>query len=173
MKTFQGKSFPSLAHNSWWIHCLRLGGFFVKNMKSLLGRPVLMNGKTVGHVTDVELDERLLRLVALYIDGGLYGTRRIGGDRIRLLGDVSVLVTGIGKRGRPKEARLRRARLSDGSRVGAVTGALIDEETLEIKALELTRGYLDDLLTGRQWISRYAVNMTSGDVLIESEGGDM
>lgn len=140
-------------------------------MKALIGRPVLMNGEPIGHVTNVELDEALARMNALYVDGGFSGTRRIGRHAVRLLGEVSVLVDDFGKRARPKDNALRRARTSDGCRVGAVTGALLDEETLEVKALELSRGYFDDLFTGRQWVTRYAVNLASGDVLIESEGG--
>lgn len=140
-------------------------------MKALIGRPVLMNGEPIGHVTNVELDEALARMNALYVDDGFSGTRRIGGQAVRLLGEVSVLVDDRGKRARPKDNALRRVRTSDGCRVGAVTGALLDEETLEVKALELSRGYFDDLFTGRQWVTRYAINLASGDVLIESEGG--
>ena len=140
-------------------------------MKALLGKPVLLGGKAVGHVAEVELDEALTRMTALYVDGGLSGTRRIAGEQVHLLGEVSVLVTDTGRRGRPKEAKMRRARLHDGRRIGAVTGALLDEETFEVRALELTRGYLDDMFSGRQWFFHYAVNPVNGEVLIESEGG--
>ena len=145
----------------------------MRSIRSMIGLPVLMEGKPIGHLVDVELDEELKRMTGLYLDGGLSGTRRVAKEQVKLLGQVSVMVADKGQRARPKEARLRRALTTDGSRVGAVTGALINERTQGVEALELTRGYLDDLMRGRQWIFRYAVNRTSGDVLIMPEGGEI
>ncbi len=143
----------------------------MKSMKALIGRPVLLDGKAIGHVTEVELDEGLNALLGLYVDGAFMGTRRIEKKDVVLLGDVSVMVTSKGKRARVKDARMRRVRTADGCRIGAVTGALLDEDTMRVCALELSRGFLDDFFTGRQWVYGYRVNASSGDVLIEPEGG--
>ena len=144
----------------------------MKSVRSLIGRPVLLEGKTIGRVAQFELDESLHHLTGLYVNGGLFGTRRIPAEQIRVLGSVCVLVEGNGKREHAKEEAVRRrARLSDGTRIGAVTGAVLDEKTLHVKALELSRGYVDDLFHPRQWIAHYAVHQLSGDVLVEPEGG--
>lgn len=144
----------------------------MRSVRSMIGLPVLLEGKPIGHVVDVELDEALTQMTAVLSDGGFWGTRRIAQDRIQLLGEVSVMVDGRGERARPSAAKLRRALLTDGRRVGAVTGVLLNERTGKVEAVELTKGYLDDMVSGRRWIFGYAVNKTSGDVLIMPEGGE-
>lgn len=143
----------------------------MKSMKAIIGRTVLKDGKHIGYVKSVELDHAMTRMIALYVDGGLTGMRRIASEHVRLIGEVSVMVDDLGKRAQPKEAKVRRARTLDGARAGAVTGALLDVSTLDVAVVELSRGYLDDLFSGRQWVFHYAVNKTNGEVLIESEGG--
>lgn len=144
----------------------------IKSIRALIGLPVLLGDKTIGHLVDVELDEALGKMTGIISDGGLSGTRRIPAREIILLGEVSVLASGKGHPARLKEQVLRRVLLPDGCRVGAVTGAMLDERTKNVTALELSRGYFEDLTCGRQWIFRYAVNPGSGDVLIGAEGGD-
>ena len=57
-------------------------------------------------------------------------------------------------------------------RLGAITGALIDQRSGRVAALELSRGFWEDLTQGRQWVFHYAVNRDSEDVLLMSEGGE-
>ena len=64
-----------------------------------------------------------------------------------------MLISGELKRP-PKEAEFRLGRVQDtsGIRLGTVTDALINPETLEVEALEISNGPLDDLLHGR-WLA--------------------
>ena len=67
---------------------------------------------------------------------------------------------------------LKRAVSTDGRRLGAVTGAEIDELSFGVIALELSAGLWDDLARHRQRVTRYSVNPDNGEVVIESgEGG--
>ena len=145
----------------------------MRNAKSLLGMPVIRGGKTLGRVSHVLPDEDLKSIRGLYLHCGAAGSRFIECADLDVVGEVAVLARGAGKRMSTGERPLfRRAISSDGRRLGAITDALIDEETMAIEALELSRGYLDDLAGGRRRIRRFSVNK-NGDVIVEpSEGGN-
>ncbi len=146
----------------------------MRNTKSLLGMPVVRNGVRLGRVSFVLPDDELRSISGLYLHCGLTGSRFIDCTQIDLIGDVAVLSHDAGKRASLNERPLlRRAFSPDGQRIGAITDALIDEETLLIEALELSQGYLDDLIRGRRQIRQFSVQK-NGDVIVESsEGGNL
>ncbi len=146
----------------------------MRNAKSLLGMPVIRNGEKLGRVSYVLTDKALHSLSGLYLYCGLSGARFIDGSQIDLIGDVAVLSRDGGRRCAPNDRPLlRRALSTDGRHIGAITDALIDEQTLRIEALELSRGYLDDLFKGRMCIRQFNVQK-NGDVVVESaEGGKL
>lgn len=142
------------------------------SVRSMVGLAVLLEGRRLGRVADVELDDSLTRMTGLFVDSGLGGIRRIDNRQVQLLGRVSVMVSGRGKRCPRPDPALRRALLSDGSRVGAITGAMINSQTRKVEALELSASYLEDILWGRRWIFRYAVRKDGADILVMPEGGE-
>ena len=148
----------------------------VKSSKSLMGMPVICSGKRLGRVSQISLADDLTKVKGLWIDCGLRGTRFIDGTQLDMLGEVAVLARESGKRSQCDERpMMRRALSTDGVRIGAITDAVIDEKTLEVKALELTQGYVDDLLSGRRRIWQFTV-VKDGDVIIDQaaqrpEGG--
>ena len=76
-----------------------------------------------------------------------------------------------GARGRMKTPPLfRRAVGTDGSRLGAITGAEIDEVTFAVTALELSRGLWDDLARGRQSVTRYTADPETGGIVVDPAG---
>ena len=143
------------------------------SIRALLGLPVVLRGKRIGRVVDASLDQALRKLQGLYADCGLRGSRLIPAEKIRLIGEVAVLVEGEGCRERASGPALRKVLLPDGSTYGAVTGALLNERLMTVEALEVTRGFFEDFFVGREWLYRYAVR-ERGDVLLvaDSEGGD-
>ncbi len=144
----------------------------MKNARSLIGLPVIMEGRDLGRVSAVELNDDLHAVRGVYFSCGLAGTRFIGRSDLELIGDVAVLVRGAGKRSMPHASSLPRRALSpDGSRLGAITDAFIDEETLAIPMLELSGGFFDDLTGGRTRIGAFSVTQ-DGDVVIETSEGD-
>lgn len=146
----------------------------MRSAKSLLGMPIIQNGEKLGRVSFVLPSNDLSAISGLYLQSGLSGARFIESSQIDLIGDVAVLSHDGGKRAslslRPL---LRRALSGDGQHIGAITDAFVNEETLLIEALELSRGYPDDLLRGRTHIRQFSVQK-NGDVIVESaEGGNL
>ncbi len=142
----------------------------MKGVKAFVGMPVILGGKRIGHVACLTLDESLTRVTGLRIARGLRGNRFVPAGYVSLLGDVAVLVTNEGVR--PSGERglnLRRATTTDGQILGAITGAMIDERTLKVAALELTSGWWDDLARGRRHV--YGWTASQGEnVILESDG---
>ena len=147
-------------------------GKSMKNARSLIGLPIVMESRELGHVSAVVLDDSLRSLSGIYFICGLAGSRRIERSELDLIGDVAVLVHGTGKKSQPPPPPLPRRALSpDGSRLGAITDAIIDEETFTIPMLELSNGYLDDLTQGRTRVGAFSVAQ-NGDVIIDVPKGE-
>ena len=142
----------------------------MKGVKAFVGMPVILAGKRVGHVACLTLDEGLTRVTGLRVARGLRGNRFISAGSVSLLGDVAVLVADQGVRpGGERGLNLRRATTTDGQILGAITGALIDERTLQVTALELSSGWWDDLARGRRYV--YGWTASSGEnVILECDG---
>lgn len=122
-------------------------------IQGLIGLPVIRGGKTVGLLEQAVLEESGKKLRGIIIREGLGGARWVDRENIQTIGGVSVLVSGDLKKP-PKEANFRLGYVQDtsGLRLGTVTDALINPETLEVEALEISNGPLDDLLHGR-WLA--------------------
>lgn len=141
----------------------------MKSSKSLIGMPVIAGGSRLGSVAQVQLSDSLDRMTGLWVDCGLKGTRYLKEDEVLVLGEVAVIVGGTGKRAKVNgEAMLKRALSTDGQRVGAILDAVIDEQTRKVEALELSRGYLDDLVEGRERVSSFTVQPGTGDVVLQA-----
>lgn len=122
-------------------------------IQGLIGLPVIRGGKTVGLLEQAVLEESGKKLRGIIIREGLGGAKWVDRENIQTIGGVSVLVSGDLKKP-PREANFRLGRVQDtsGIRLGTVTDALINSETLEVEALEISNGPLDDLLHGR-WLA--------------------
>ena len=123
-------------------------------IQGLIGLPVIRGGKTVGLLEQAVLDESGRKLRGIIIREGIGGAKWMDRENIQTIGGVSVLVSGEWKKP-PKEADFRLGRVQDtsGLRLGTVTDALLNPDTLEVEALEISNGPLDDLLYGR-WLAR-------------------
>lgn len=141
----------------------------MRKLRALIGLPVVVNNHRIGRVVQAELSTDLTQLLGVWIDAGLLGTRFIPADSLGMLGQVAVMADDCGKRKRCKTSPLfRRAVGTDGSRIGAITGAEIDELSFRVEALELSCGLWDDLLSGRMRISRFTLNRETGDVIVDA-----
>ena len=127
-------------------------------LKKLVGMPVIVGGKAAGSVMRGVLTEDGRALRGIVLRGGLRGTRWLPREQIELVGKLSVIARGRPHR-LPKAAdyRLFRVSSADGARLGIVTDALINEETLRVSALEISGGPLDDLIDGRWYATVYHV----------------
>lgn len=141
----------------------------MKKISALIGLPVITNGRRIGRVVRCELSDDLTRFEGIWITAVVFGTRFIPSEHLGVLGQVSVVADLPGQRMRCKEKSLfRRAVGTDGSRVGAITGAEFDEISFQVKALELSCGVWDDLLNGRKRVRTFTLNQTTGNVVIDA-----
>ena len=129
----------------------------------MIGLPVVIDGKAAGRVVRGVLTEDGRALRGVVIRGGLKPPKWLRRDQIALVGQVSLLAGGKPAR-LPRDADYRLFRVSDadGARLGVVTDALINEETLRVAALEISFGPLDDLTEGRWFATAYHVQPRGG-----------
>ena len=140
----------------------------MRNVRGLIGMPVVCGSRRFARVLRVELAEDLTRLEGLWVGAGLRGTRFIPSEALELIGEVAIHADGTGLRRRMSgPTPLRRAISTDGRRLGAITGAEVDELSFRVTALELSAGVWDDLMDQRQTVTRYTVNRVSGEVVID------
>ena len=146
----------------------------MRSVRGLVGMPVVCEGKRFGRVMRADLAEDLRRMDGVWVGAGLRGARYIPAERLQMLGEVAVHADFPGQRRRMRPAALpMRAVSTDGRRLGAVTGADVDELSFQVKALELSAGVWDDLATGRSRVTRYTVDPDRGEVVIEPDNNDM
>lgn len=127
-------------------------------MKRLEGMPVLAGERHAGSVMRGVLNPDGRALRGLVIRSPLVGARWLNREQILVLGKVSVIARG--KPGKiPPDADYRLFRVSDanGERLGVVTDAIINEETMRVQALEISSGPIDDLITGRWYATAFSV----------------
>lgn len=145
----------------------------MRKMRNLTGMPVVMNGRKIGRLLHAELTEDLKALSGVWIDSGLKGTRYIPVESLEMIGSKAVSTDSAGMRRRCKPGFLiRRAVSTGGYRIGAVTGAEIDEITFAVEALELSCGFWDDFWQGRRRIRCYSVHPESGDVVLQDSADE-
>ena len=140
----------------------------MRKLRSLTGMSVVCGSRRIGRLLRTELTADLRQLSGIWVGAGLIGTRFIPAERLEMLGRVAVMAEDRGKR-RPMRSSplLKRAVSTDGRRLGAITGAEIDELSFGVIALELSAGLWDDLAHHRQRVTRYTVNPDNGEVIIE------
>lgn len=127
-------------------------------LKKMIGMPVVINGKAAGWVVRGVLTDDGRALRGVVMRNGLRPPKWIRRDQISLVGQLSLLADGKPAR-LPHEAGYRLFRVSDadGARLGIVTDALFDTETLRVAALEISFGPVDDLTEGRWYATAYHV----------------
>lgn len=141
----------------------------MRKIRALIGLPVIVNRKRIGRVVRCQLSEDLSRLEGIWIAAVFLGTRFISSEELGILGQVAIVSDSRGERKKGHgNTLLRRAVGTDGSRLGAITGAEIDEMSFRVNSLELSRGVWEDLLTGRIQIKTFKLNQETGDVIIDA-----
>ena len=140
----------------------------VKTIRSLIGMPVVCQNRKIGRTVQAELEDDLTRLRGIWVSAGFRGGRWIPAESLQMLGSVAVLSDSPGQRRRMRFSPLfRRATATDGTRLGAITGAEIDEISFAVTALELSQGFWDDLLTRRRRVRRFTANRETGEIIID------
>lgn len=145
----------------------------MRKLRGLMGMPVVCEGRRYGRVLRADLSGDLTRMEGVWVGAGLRGARYIPSERLQLLGSVAVMADCGGDRRKLTPSPLpMRALSTDGQRLGAVTGAEVDELTFRVEALELSAGVWDDLISGRRRVARWTVS-EAGEVVIDFNQHDM
>ena len=144
----------------------------MRRIRNLIGLPVIRGGRKIGRLLQAELSEDLRRLQGVWVDCGLRGTRYFPTETLSMIGEMTVITDGAGRRRRVTgEPLLRRAVTTDGRRIGAIVGAEIDELTFLVGALELARGFWDDLFAPRGRVEAFAARADSNEVIVLDADG--
>lgn len=127
-------------------------------LKRLIGLPVILEGRQIGTVSRGVVRQDGKSLYGLVVRDGLRASRFLEADRILMLGRMAVICAQKPER-LPKEASFKLFRVTDanGARIGLVTDAILDENTLRVTALEISSGPVDDLITGRWYATAFDV----------------
>jgi uncharacterized protein YrrD len=140
----------------------------MRKLRSLTGMSVICGSRRIGRVLQAELTEDLRQLSGIWVGAGLLGTRFIPSESLEMLGEVAVMAEDRGRR-RSMRSRplLKRAVSTDGRRMGAISGAEVDELSFAVTALELSSGLWEDLAHRRRRVTRYTVNPENGEVVVD------
>lgn len=127
-------------------------------------------GKRLGRVKSVNVDRKLLCVTGLWVSGRFLKQSFYPRESILLLGKTAVLVSGESANEETGDVfSLKSAYNAAGAKIGAVINAYADEETLEIKFLEISRDIFSDIARGRRIHRLYTVNEETGDAVIDEE----
>ena len=148
----------------------------VIGLKKMIGLPIIFEEKNLGNVLRGVLSEDGKSLRGIVIRGGMKGERWLPREKISLIGQFSVIADGKPQRlPRDSDYHLFRVTDEDGARLGIVTDALLQNDTLRVAALEISAGPLDDLFNGRWFATNFSVRSLggTGHVTIPSPGEEV
>ena len=133
----------------------------------ILGLPAVCGERVVGHVERAVPDETGQRLRGFIIRRGLGGARWVPSSAVCVLGDVSVILKEKpGRVPRGSDTALGAVKDEGGLTLGRVTDLWISREALDITALEITLGLLEDITRGRRTVHHWAVQSSEDGMTV-------
>ena len=122
----------------------------------ILGLPCICGERVVGHVERAVPDEMGQQVEGFIIRRGLGGAKWADRAAVTVLGDVSlILKEKPGRMPKGRDACLGAVKDESGLTLGRVTDWWISRDELNITALEVTLGLLEDLKNGRRRVNRW------------------
>lgn len=116
----------------------------------ILGLPAVMGARVMGHVERAVPDETGRHLSGFVIRRGLGSAKWADAGTIEVLGDVSLILRSRPeRRHREKAFSISAVKDESGLTLGRVTDWWISRDTLDITALEISLGPIEDLRRGR------------------------
>ena len=136
-------------------------------LNSVLGLPVILRGRMIGRVERAVITRDGRSLRGLMIRRGLGGAKWIDSEQIAVLGEVSVIVDKETVR-LPRDADFDLGMVKDtaGMTLGWVTDVLLNPATYRVTGLELTLGFMEELLGGRLIARSWTVIPGTDEVLV-------
>lgn len=125
----------------------------------LLGLPCVLGGRDVGRVERCLLAQDGHRLTGLLLRRGLSPARFVPAENVALVGDVSVILRSAPLRTRREaDFPLSTVKDSTGLTLGYVTDLWIRPDSLNVTAIEITLGPIDEWRHGRRRVDTWTVN---------------
>lgn len=137
---------------------------------TVTGLPVVLSGRMMGRVEQTVLTSDGHSLRGLVVRHGIGGAKWVDSGRIRVLGDVSVIISDKPDR-LPKDADFSLTSVKDtgGLNLGRVTDVYLNPQTFQVTALEITLGLVEEMTCGRMLAREFVVRpapQEPGQVLI-------
>lgn len=124
----------------------------------ILGLPAVCGERVMGHVERAIPDETGQHVRGFIIRRGLGGAKWADQSAVAVLGDVSVILNSRpGRVPKGREAALAAVKDEGGLTLGRVTDWWISRDSLDITALEITLGLMEDLTSGRRTVRQWTV----------------
>ena len=142
----------------------------MQSLRQLRTLALVTGGKNAGRVVQGVLSDDLKHLEGIWTDSGFGGLRFIEAEKICVIGKRAVITEDRGERLRIKpRALFIRAVSASGKRLGAISDAMIDETSLMVKCLMLSRGYAEYLAEGYIPITAFHHDRAARRVVIPEE----
>lgn len=138
----------------------------MKRMSALIGTAVIANGRRAGRVSGILLESGR-QMAGVTVEGALGGSRVVPLAQIDVIGDVSLQC--FGRYGRADglfQFSPGRALTTGGRRLGRVSDLMIDENSGYVQAIEISRGYIDDLMGRRIICGEFSLAPRTGDAIV-------
>lgn len=122
-------------------------------MSMLRNIPVICGEQQIGIFQSACFDKTRKRVCAFVISSGLHGKRVVSASHIRLIGRGFILVDDWSRYKRLDEQQTSLfVRDTTGLLVGRITDYAIDQESMEIIAIEVLPGYFPKEICIREWM---------------------
>ncbi|MDD6051718.1 MAG: hypothetical protein PUC00_10715 [Clostridiales bacterium] len=133
----------------------------------ILGLPAICGERVVGHVERAVPDETGQHVQGFVIRRGLGSAKWADHSAVSVVGDVSVILARRpGRVPKGSDALLSAVKDEGGLTLGRVTDWWISRDTLDITALEVTLGLMEDLTSGRRTVSRWTVKRGEDGLIV-------
>lgn len=125
---------------------------------SIVGLPAALNGRMVGRVEQTVLTPDGHALRGLVVRHGLGGARWVDAESIAVMGNVSVILK-CKPTHLPRDADFTLSGVKDtgGLNLGRVTDAYVNPDTLQVTALEISLGLVEEITLGRMLVRQFVV----------------
>jgi len=142
-------------------------GLLLIRMSALRNTPVVSGERQIGFLQDACFDPTRKRVCAFVISCGLRGKKTVLPKHVHSWADGFIVIDGWLKyRNSDQQHSLVFVRDPSGVLAGCVTDYMIDRNTLEVLAVEITPGYLACERNKRIWLYEYHISVDSDEMSI-------
>ena len=136
-------------------------------LSTLRNVPVVFEDRRMGLLQSVCFDQNRKKICALIVSAGVHGKRIVLTQHVQTLAQSFIMVDQWSKYRRSDQQQMALfVRDTTGLLVGRVTDYAIEEETMNILAIEMIPGYLPQAYRNRIWIYEYTFSKESDEICV-------